>query len=388
MLLNKIRIIFVSSFLLFPGIADASHESHVVKSKQMHSETEYDDLNKIAHPDTSPLHPECTLQKEVFGFHPYWYGTSYKSYDFHALSHVSYFTLHIDPKTGHIETPNLWTTTPLVELAKSSQTTVGVTIANFGPRENNDFLSNAQAQAVFIKEVEETLADRGAASLTIDFEGVAQVDKENFSGFIEKLHGALSSKNNNFRVNLTLPAIDWNNVYDIERIQPFIHRFILMAYDYHNAQSHYAGPVAPLASGEHWPRFNIENSIKKYLGGGMDKTKLLLSVPYYGQSWKTDSDKIHSRNIEPRGPITYRSFKAHVSSLDAKWDDGSKSFFALRKKDNEVDQIWIENQQSLGLKYDHVLKEGLAGIAIFALGYDNTHPELWELIRTKFSTCE
>ncbi len=39
-----------------------------------------------------------------------------------------------------------------------------------------------------------------------------------------------------------------------------------------------------------------------------------------------------------------------------------------------------------GKKYDQVLRRNLAGIGIWALGYDDGYTELWDLIAVKFST--
>ena len=54
-------------------------------------------------------------------------------------------------------------------------------------------------------------------------------------------------------------------------------------------------------------------------------------------------------------------------------------------ENNNTYQIYYENETSLGLKYDLVNESGLAGIAIWALGYDGQFPNLWNLLPEKFS---
>ena len=38
------------------------------------------------------------------------------------------------------------------------------------------------------------------------------------------------------------------------------------------------------------------------------------------------------------------------------------------------------------MKYDFAISKNLKGVGMWALGYDEHHPELWDLLRTKFYT--
>ena len=44
-------------------------------------------------------------ENEVFGWHPYWMGSAWKSYPFELLSTVSYFSYKLDPRTGSYLNP-------------------------------------------------------------------------------------------------------------------------------------------------------------------------------------------------------------------------------------------------------------------------------------------
>ncbi|MFT4678625.1 MAG: spore germination protein YaaH, partial [Chitinophagales bacterium] len=41
--------------------------------------------------------------------------------------------------------------------------------------------------------------------------------------------------------------------------------------------------------------------------------------------------------------------------------------------------------KSLSIKYDWIKKNKIGGVGIWALGYDNGYPELWNLLTEKFS---
>jgi hypothetical protein len=47
-------------------------------------------------------------------------------------------------------------------------------------------------------------------------------------------------------------------------------------------------------------------------------------------------------------------------------------------------QVYYDDVETLGFKFDWVQSKGFAGIGIFALGYDDAQPELWKLLRVKY----
>lgn len=48
---------------------------------------------------------------------------------------------------------------------------------------------------------------------------------------------------------------------------------------------------------------------------------------------------------------------------------------------------FMDNVSSLGAKYELVRRSGIAGIGIWALGYDDGYEDLWNLIRDKLTNC-
>ena len=67
----------------------------------------------------------------VFGWHPYWMGLSYKSYDYSILNTIAYYAYDIDPIDGSYTNPSVvedWKQTDMVELAHASGGKVQLTI--------------------------------------------------------------------------------------------------------------------------------------------------------------------------------------------------------------------------------------------------------------------
>ena len=65
--------------------------------------------------------------REVFGWHPYWMGSSWKQYPFELLSTISYFSYNINSRTGLSQNPKQiedWNNTKLIDSAKANNTRV------------------------------------------------------------------------------------------------------------------------------------------------------------------------------------------------------------------------------------------------------------------------
>ena len=71
---------------------------------------------------------------------------------------------------------------------------------------------------------------------------------------------------------------------------------------------------------------------------------------------------------------------------DIKWDtEGKVPYFTYYNSQGGVNrQVYFENSDSLKEKYKLAKNEGLAGVGIWALGYDGDRKELWDVLREEF----
>jgi len=78
----------------------------------------------------------------VFGYHPYWNGTSWENYVYDILSHVAWFGLEMN-NSGGITNAHGWPIGGLVDLAHSHGVKVIVTVTNFDNAGIGTLLGNA-----------------------------------------------------------------------------------------------------------------------------------------------------------------------------------------------------------------------------------------------------
>lgn len=367
----------------------SAHQHHLENVKTTHHESErdYDRTNKLVHTDTDATTPSCFLKKTVYGWHPHWKGTAYRSYDFAMLSTVSYFSYEVDPKTGSYKTLNQWRETDLVDLAHEQGTQVDLTATLFGASNHRTFFGNPQAVATFCDSIVAVLQAKDGDGICIDFEGLPGSERDNFTALIRQLKQKMRQQLKDAELTVVLYAVDWNKVFDIAQLKTVADRFVIMAYDYHWASAKTAGPVAPLSNSEEWGDFSVKSSIDYYLKAGASRDKLLVGVPYYGYKWPVKSENVPSAATET-GKAVLLSDAAQYSAGTETWDSASTSPYRALTLEGGPEQLWMDDAKSLRKKYKLVYDEELAGIGIWALGYDHGTRSYWELLKSSFAECK
>lgn len=322
----------------------------------------------------------------VFGWHPYWMGTAYESYNYSLLSMVAYFSYEVNPHTGGYKTIHNWKTTALVDSAHAHGSEVLLSVSNFGTNNNKLLLNNVKAQKNLIRNLITLIKERNADGVNIDFEGIRAKDKEELNNFIIDLSTSLKIENSNYKVTVAIPAFDFNSVYNISDIEAHVDVFVIMGYEFHGVRSKTAGPIAPLTSGNRWSPLNLEKSVDEYLVAGITPHKLVLALPYYGVEWQTYDLKFPSKAKSFERYHTYRNIKKITKNYSCVIDEPSLSkYYAYRDFNNNYRQIWFDDSTTLSMKYDWVKEKKIGGVGIWALGYDNGHDELWKLLAKKFA---
>ncbi len=325
------------------------------------------------------------LRKRVVGWHPYWMGTSYQNYDYSKLDTLAYFSYEVNPTNGSYNTLRSWDTTPAIAWAQSRGAKVVLTATLMGSANNETLLSNPASCAALINSLVNVVSNRGGDGVNIDFESVGGAMRANLTTFMSNLTVRFHHDIPGSEVSIALPAVDWGNAFDVAAYDAFLDYALIMGYDYHWSTSTDAGPVAPLTSSAKWGAYCVEKSIDDYLADGIRADKLLLANPYYGLDWPTASATPGAATLGVGDSQTYAETYTNAPVRGRRWDaDGSVPYFVYTNA-SVVHQAWYDDEESLGLKYDMVNAKGIGGIGIWALGYDGTHTELWDLIGEKFT---
>ena len=338
--------------------------------------------------------------REVFGWHPYWMGSKWKNYPFDLLSTIAYFSYKIDPATGGFtnkEQMEDWSTTAMIDSAQAKNTRVLLTVSCHGFRNNDEFLENKDRWDVLIETLSKLLLERNADGVDLNFEGISHFKREKLNRFVryfrEKFNNIYSKEGKTFFLSMTLPAYNSRDIFDVKELQDHTDLFVIMGYDYHIGDK-VQGAVAPLRSAEN-NSLSLFNTVNYYLGQGIKPEKTILALPYYGSLWKgeleQDGSSVYNKSTFDK-PLTYSEIKKKYIdndklNINAFIDEKSMTnYYSLTFEDNTTQEIWFDDEYTLGKKYDFATSKKLKGIGIWALGYDNGYTGLWDVIEDKFST--
>lgn len=333
----------------------------------------------------------CTLNKKVYGWHPYWVGSVYTNYDWSMLSDFCYFDYSVSPTTGNnTNTSFAWATSAAVTAAISNSVNVHFCATLFAS--HSTFWASSTAQQTFITNAINLLNSRpGSNGINIDFEGMGSADKTPFTTFMTNLCNQVHAANPNYKVTMALYAVDWSGTFDIAALNPIVDNFIIMGYDYYYSGSAQAGPEAPLYNFQTGYNQTLSKSITYYLKQGASKNKLLLGLPWYGREWETVAATAPSNTTggftSSRTYNYVRNNSATYSTANKNWDSNSFNPFYSYQVSGAWRQCWIDDNYSYSRKFDMVNQRGIGGIGIWALGYDDGYSDLWNLIKDKFSNC-
>lgn len=398
-ILTTLSFISALSSLFSQNISSLQEQKQMFSSYQFTSEKDWDELrNEEKHilpkRSTQPAVAErtaaCNLNKRVFGWHPYWNGTTYTNYQWNLLSDMCYFDYTVDPSTGNNSNSSFaWSTSGAVTAAINNGTNAHFCATLFSS--HSTFLGSATAQQTFISNAISLLNSRGGKGVNIDFEGMAAADKAGFTSFIQSLSNQLKAANPNYEVSIALYAVDWSAVFDIPNLKNYVDLFIIMGYDYYYGGSTTAGPEAPLYNFQTSYNYTLTKSITYYLKQGVPNSKLLLGLPYYGREWSTSSSAIPSSTTGSyTGTKTFAVVKGSPSTYSSStynWEPNSFNPAYVRYTGTEWRQCWIDDARSMNDKFKIVNERGIGGIGIWALGYDDGYSDFWNAIQDKFSDC-
>lgn len=369
------------------GVAPPSiHQSELEYYGQFEatSESDWDEVKAMrtrALPKGGASSPgPFVLNKEVFGWHPYWQGTGYTNYTFDLLSTVAYFSYDVNPSTGYATTMNSWSNTPLVEWAHSNGTKVVLCATMMSGHTN--FFASSTAQSNLINELVRVIKLRNADGVNIDFEAIPSGYRTHLTTFMSNLAVRMHAEIPGSEVSICLPAVDWSSLFDVAAYDGFLDKCIIMGYDYSWSTDTQAGPVAPLTASTTFGAYCEQRSVSNYLAAGISPGKLLLGVPYYGYDWPTVSHAMHANTTGTGTSRTYPVAKSYAETYGYNWDTNSQTPYVLY---GSYRQLWYDDTNSLALKYDFAKSKNLAGIGIWALNYDAGTSDLWDLLAEKFA---
>ena len=347
---------------------------------------EYYNNNYSTHLDQQPNEPiisnqphSTTPTRTVFGYHPYWMGTAWQNYNYNLISTIAYFSAEAT-STGGLSDLHGWPVTGLINTAHANGVDVVLCVTLFNNSDLTTLLCNATYRQNLIDNLLTQVQAGNADGINVDFESFPASQKQNMVQFITDLTNTFHTEIPGSQVTLATPAVDWNDGWDYNALATISDGLFIMGYDYYYSGSSSTGPNSPLTGNG----YSISWTVNDYLNKTNNQAeKLIIGYPYFGFEWPATSSSAGAPTTDTGTAKFYAEMEGNALSYGKLWHESSQTPWYRYQNPNWV-QGWYDDSLSLSLKYDFAINNNLLGIGIWALGYDGTNPELWDLLSAKF----
>lgn len=330
---------------------------------------------------------------EIVGFLPYWLiDKADKDYG-QYITTLTYFGFTISPKGGIQEfskpgekEPGWYAlesgkVSPTLTDAKKNNITLSLLVFSGVESSILELVSNPiQHAATLVETVEPIMRQYEFDDLNLDIESVLPVAsstaRSNFTLFVREVRRLMEEKNlGTLTIDASPTDLIKPRLIDLPAIAPFVDTIILMTYDYHYMGSAVTGPVAPVGGAGIEAEFDIETALQKALEV-LPPSKILLGIPLYGYAWESIGNLPRSAVMPGSGTvISNRSAEqllTECASCSARTDMlGKESYIIYQNTTSGLyHQIFYPDKQAMLEKIRLAHSYGLAGVALWALGYD------------------
>lgn len=331
---------------------------------------------------------QYSVHKEVQGFYSLYANQSdWHNLRFDLLSTLILYFIHPTPD-GNIDISDSDVPSDLVKLAHKNGVKVVISIQTEDKSITDAILTTSKDN--FLDNILYFIQKNNLDGVDIDIEEIGEINsitggqnRQLMTSFMKDLDVKLRSSDPNYRISINVGGYypDVDRVFDLPVIQKSVNYIMVMGYDYHWFNGTTAGSVAPIDSYDNGS--SVRDSMN-YYSKLVDKSKLLLGVPYYGIEWNTKNGDLESPTTSRGIYYSYPEIKDKIDKHGRIWDDTWKTPWYKYQSEGVWYQGHYDDVQSLGIKYDLVNSFNIAGIGIWELEYGSGESELWQLIQDKF----
>ncbi|MCL2660230.1 MAG: polysaccharide deacetylase family protein, partial [Acidobacteriaceae bacterium] len=243
--------------------------------------------------------------------------------------------------------------------------------------EVGEFLSNPDARANFIRQVDKFLAANSTyRGLSLDFEEIPDTAQAGFQNLVAELYADFHARSLRLYVNAPVD----NDSYDLKFLADHSDGLLIMNYDQHQTESE-PGPIAS----QDWFIDNLKEVLKT-----VPKEKVICSIGSYGYNWTTTLPQAARKGQQPP-PVKVLSTD-QLSTQEA-WQDAYDSGSDIDLDDDSLNVHFQYDDEDAGVHHEvwfldavTVLNQmraaralGIETYALWRLGQeDNSLWKIWD----------
>lgn len=254
-------------------------------------------------------------------------------------------------------------------------------ISSFG--ETSELLRYTSSRDNLVNQVIAESIRLGVQGINLDFELVNVDAGLDFIQFVRELSVRCRQNGLIFSIANFVPQ-PFNAFYNLTEQGIVADYIILMGYDEFTANSPEPGPVASYPF--------VRGGVTRALELGVPAEKLINAIPFYARLWHvtpkdeaqlaeeagTDAAQFPNNVTSQALGMTAVMNTINNAGAEIVWDEAVGANFATWEADGGTYKIWLEDAKSLEMKLQLIPEFGLAGVASWRVGLENS--SIWDLI--------
>ncbi|XP_059488791.1 acidic mammalian chitinase-like [Neocloeon triangulifer] len=249
--------------------------------------------------------------------------------------------------------------------------------------------NNVALRTAFVTNLYNFLVKWGFNGLDIDWEYPAQrggiaADKANFASLIKELRAKFTPANLLLSAAFSADINSYGTSYDVPTLATNLDFINLMTYDFHSYGDGKSGENSPLyaASIDTDKTMNSDATVQYWIKQGVDKMKIVLGVPLYGRSFTLKSATSNGLGAvtvgagalgpwsQEAGLLMFSEicmYQKNQTGWTVQWNAAQQVPYAYRST------LWVgyENKQSVEVKGKYAKDNGLGGVMVWAIDYED-----------------
>jgi spore germination protein YaaH len=333
------------------------------------------------------------LTDAVFGYLPDWkYSSAPQYFDYALLSHIALFDFLVSPQGSITQYPSGWPDNWMNMMNKAHRkgTKLIMCVVEFNDDDIHALINDTTATNNFYQNVAHVISTYNLDGVNIDFEGPKTADRgAPMNRFMQGLSDYLKTNvGPEQEISFAGPAVNWGG-WDLPGLVDACDYVFIMGYAYWWNGASTTGPCAPITGSSINLVQTIVNSSNGY--GSCDKSKLILGLPYYGNKWKVsyaERATVNATTLASGSSVVYASAKDYYRDYGRRWSTKYEDPWTFYQSNGDWYQAWCNDAEALNAKEELVFSYNLFGTGMWALGYDEEHTELWDVLRENFLQFE
>lgn len=228
-----------------------------------------------------------------------------------------------------------------------------------------EILSYTSKREYLVRNLVDTVMQYGIDGINVDFEMIPEGTGEHYIQFIRELSVACRTNGIVLSVDNYVPR-EYSAHYHRKEQGVVADYVVIMGYDEHWHNSGKAGSVASIGY--------VDDGIALTLQEGVPADKIVNGIPFYTNVWKTVGSDTTDSQVGMEAAENFLRSKG----VEAAWDEETCQNYAGFQDGDAFYQVWLEDEQSIGVKLNIMDKHEIAGVAMWKLGLEKQ--SIWWVI--------